>query len=321
MMTIEKTIVIPMGCARKRLDQTLAELLPEFSRTKLKEWLMEGAIRVNGQVVKPRFSVNGGEVVTLKAILAVQAAVWQPEPIPLNVVYEDEHLIVINKPAGMVVHPAAGNSNQTLLNALLYHAPSLHLLPRAGIIHRLDKLTSGILVIAKTLLAYQHLTRQLKARKITREYQAVASGLLLSGGTIDAPIGRHPLQRKRMAIIETGKQAISHYRVIKRFRAHTLVSVNLETGRTHQIRVHFAHIRHALLGDITYGGSLKLPKGATPPLVSELRTFNRQALHAHRLVFNHPVTAESVSFCVEMPEDMQQLLKVLACDHEKACLP
>ncbi len=310
---IQHSLTIPVDFAGLRLDQAVAKLLPDYSRALLQKWIKNGDLQVNGQTVKPRATVFGDETITLTAELEPQTD-WAAEPMPLNIVYEDEALLVLNKPAGIVVHPGSGNPDHTLLNALLFHAPDLKLLPRAGIIHRIDKDTSGLLVIAKTMPAYTSLVKQLKNRSIRREYQAVVCGTIISGGTVDAPIARHPLQRKRMAVSGMGKPAISHYRIAEKFREHTRLKVKLETGRTHQIRVHMAHIQHPIVGDPVYGGRLKLPKGATPALITTLRQFKRQALHAEELELTHPVTREIMNWQVEVPDDFAHLVEVLRED-------
>lgn len=271
---------------------------------------------MNGEPVKAKTRVLGGETVTVEATIKPQPE-WQAQAIALPIVYEDDALIVINKPAGLVVHPGAGNTNSTMLNALLHHAPSLKDLPRAGILHRLDKETSGLLVIAKTPAALKSLSHQLKKRTIEREYQTVVYGSMISGGTVDAPIDRHPLQRKRMAVVDTGKTAITHYRVMERFRAHTRLKVNLETGRTHQIRVHMAHIRHPIVGDPVYGGRVQLTKNMSEEMIAIMRQFKRQALHAFALGFIHPISGESVRFEADIPDDMKKLIKSLREDTEK----
>jgi 23S rRNA pseudouridine1911/1915/1917 synthase len=308
-----KVMMIPEELAGQRLDQALARMFPEYSRSKLKAWLLSGAITVDGGSPRPRDPVTGGESVEMRAVaeISVRAA---PEPISLDVVYEDEALLVINKPVGLVVHPGAGNPSGTLMNGLLHHASQLEQLPRAGIIHRLDKETSGLLLIGKTLEAYTALVRLLADRDISRNYVAVCNGVLTGGGTINEPIGRHPVDRKRMAIRSDGKPAVTHYKVKERFAAHTYISVALETGRTHQIRVHFAHRRHALLGDPVYGGRLALPAGASEELIKMLRGFKRQALHATRLELVHPHTAETLSLELPPPADFEGLLTALRED-------
>jgi len=314
---IHFNLIIPNDLGGTRLDQALAKLLPDYSRTLIQEWIKNANITVDNKSCKSRDTVIGGEVIVINAFRKAQPA-WEAEAIQLNIVYEDEALLVINKPVGMVVHPAAGNRSSTLLNALLHHAPVLKDLPRAGIIHRLDKDTSGLLVIAKTHQALMNLTQQMKARTITRIYQAVVCGLLTSGGMIDVPIGRHPIQRKRMAVIETGKPSVTHFRVIERYRNHTRIRVQLETGRTHQIRVHMAYARYPLLGDPVYGGRLQLPRGATPPLIEKLRSFKHQALHAQELGLVHPVTQKQMSWQAPLPEDLQELIRILKQDNTEA---
>ena len=310
---IQQTLIIPDEFAGMRLDQALAKLLPDYSRTQIQDWIKKQEITLDGAAPKTKSHVIGGENIVIDASLKEQQH-FAAEAIDLDVIFEDDSLLVINKPAGMVVHPAAGNVSHTLLNALLHHSPALHDLPRAGIIHRLDKDTTGLLVIAKTQQAYIKLSHQMKNRTIKRIYQAVVSGIFPSGGKVDEPIARHALQRKRMAVSETGKPAVTHYRVMERYRAHTRLKVQLETGRTHQIRVHMAHIHHPLLGDATYGGRLKLPKGATPPLIDKLRTFKRQALHAFELGLIHPVTQEEMLWRAPLPADMQELIECLRTD-------
>jgi 23S rRNA pseudouridine1911/1915/1917 synthase len=313
-MTADQTIrTIPDELAGQRLDQALARLFPEYSRSRLKAWLLDGAIIVDGTSPRPRDPVQGGENVILRLEPEVVVTA-QPEPIALDVVFEDESLMVINKPAGLVVHPGAGNYRGTLMNGLLHHAPELEKLPRAGIVHRLDKETSGLLLIGKTLPAHTALVRLLADREIARIYLAVCNGVLTGGGTIDAAIGRHRVDRKRMCVREDGKPAVTHYTVLERFAAHTYVRVKLETGRTHQIRVHFAHRRHALVGDPTYGGRLALPAGAGESLIVVLRGFRRQALHAARLEFVHPISGKALSFKSPPPPDFENLLAALGED-------
>ena len=308
-----QTRSIPDELAGLRLDQALARMFPEYSRSRLKEWLLSGAITVDGGARRPRDAVAGGESIEMQ-VQAETLVRDKPEPISLNIVFEDEQLLVINKPAGLVVHPGAGNPTGTLMNGLLHHAPELEEVPRAGIIHRIDKDTSGLLLVAKTLQAHTVLVRRLAERDISRQYLAVCRGVLTGGGTISEPLGRHPVDRKRISVQQKGKPAITHYTVIERFRAFTYVDVKLETGRTHQIRVHFAHRRHALVGDPVYGGRLALPSGASQELVETLRRFKRQALHAARLRLAHPVHEETVEFSVPPPADFQHLLDVLRED-------
>ena len=288
-------------------------MFPEYSRSRLKEWLLAGAISVDGGAKRPRDAVTGGETVVLRP--QVEPAVTaEPEPIDLDIVFEDEQLLVVNKPPGLVVHPGAGNPAGTLMNGLLHHAPVLEQVPRAGIIHRIDKDTSGLLLIAKTLTAHTELVRLLASRDISRTYLAVCNGVLTGGGTIDEPIARHPVDRKRMSIRQNGKTAITHYTVIERFRGFTYIEVKLETGRTHQIRVHFAHRRHALVGDPVYGRRLALPSGASEELVKKLRHFKRQALHAARLAFDHPESGEPVALEVSPPADFLDLIEIMQRD-------
>ncbi len=312
-----ETKAIPEELAGLRLDQALARMFPEYSRSRLKDWLLDGAITVDGVARRPRDAVAGGERVVLEAP-AEPVVRDLPEPIALDVVFEDDDLLVVNKPAGLVVHPGAGNPAGTLMNGLLHHAPVLGGMPRAGIIHRIDKDTSGLLLVAKSLRAHTVLVRRLADRAISRRYLAVCTGVLTGGGTIDAPLGRHPVDRKRVSVQPEGRAAVTHYRVIERFRAHTYVSVRLETGRTHQIRVHFAHRRHALVGDPVYGGRLALPAGASEALNDELRRFRRQALHAAQLVLDHPITGAPLDLSVPPPEDFQRLLEALRADVQEA---
>ena len=304
---------VPDELAGLRLDQALARMFPGYSRSRLKEWLLAGAITVDGISMRPRDAVSGGERVDMR-VRAEPVVRDQPEPIALDIVFEDDDLLVINKPAGLVVHPGAGNPAGTLMNGLLHHVASLEEVPRAGIIHRIDKETSGLLLVAKTLQAHTALVRLLADREISRRYLAICNGVLTGGGTIDEPLARHPVDRKRMSVQQNGKPAITHYTVIERFRAFTYVDVRLDTGRTHQIRVHFAHRRHALVGDPVYGGRLALPPGASDELIDVLRRFKRQALHAARLSFEHPTRRERVDFEVAPPADFQRLLEVLRRD-------
>ncbi|MGB1580327.1 MAG: 23S rRNA pseudouridine(1911/1915/1917) synthase RluD [Nevskiales bacterium] len=300
--------------AGQRLDKLLAELLPEYSRSRLQAWLRQGYVRVDGEQRRPRDATSEGEHVTIQPQAEVVVDV-EAQAMPLNIVYEDDALIVINKPMGLVVHPGAGNRNGTLQNALLHHAPELEQVPRAGIVHRLDKDTTGLMVVARTLKAHTALVAAMQAREIRREYEATVYGVLTAGGHVQTLMGRHPRDRKRMAVVQGGgREAITHYRVLKRFRAHSHLRLKLETGRTHQIRVHMQHIRHPLVGDSTYGGRLRLPAGASPALRESLQGFRRQALHACRLALQHPVHAELMQWDAPLPEDMQALLGVLQAD-------
>ena len=304
---------IPDEAAGRRLDAVLAELFPEYSRSRLSAWIKSGDVQVDGAPARPRDPVRGGEAVALTVVEDVQTHAVA-EDIPLDVLYEDEHLFVLDKPAGLVVHPGAGNPAGTLVNALLHRDPGLDRLPRAGIVHRLDKDTSGVMVVARTLPAHTALVAQLSAREVHRQYLAIVVGALVSGGTAAAPIDRHPRDRLRMAVREDGKDAVTHYRLRERFRAHTALECRLETGRTHQIRVHMAHLKHPIVGDPLYGGSLKLPKGASDALIAALRGFKRQALHAEVLEFAHPVTGARVRCEAPVPDDMQSLMRLLRED-------
>ncbi|MBI3897037.1 MAG: 23S rRNA pseudouridine(1911/1915/1917) synthase RluD [Gammaproteobacteria bacterium] len=304
---------IPGDYAGRRLDQALAALFPDITRSQLQQWIEEGRVALDDRVPRKRDKVAGGERVEIR-LPPPKDATPAAEAIPLELVYEDDSLLVINKPAGLVVHPGAGNAAGTLLNALLHHAPALADLPRAGIVHRLDKETSGLLVVAKTERVRQRLIRQLEARDVGREYIAIVSGVLISGGTVDAPIGRHLRDRTRMAVTDRGKEAISHYRVLKKYRAHTLVQVNLQSGRTHQIRVHMAHVGYPVVGDPVYGGRLRLPTGASAALTELLRGFKRQALHAAKLSLTHPESDEPLCWIASVPSDMSVLMEALSQD-------
>ena len=317
--TVRLSGQIPESAAGERVDKALAALFPDYSRARLTEWLRAGQVRVDRASPRPRDKVRGGEWVEVEAAVEAETA-WQAQALPLEVVHEDESILVVNKPPGLVVHPAAGNPDRTLVNALLHHAPELSAIPRAGVVHRLDKETSGLLVVARTLAAQAALVRQLQERTVKREYDAVVAGVLTGGGSVDAPIGRHPVQRKRMAVVETGKPAVSHYRVLERFAAHTLIRVALETGRTHQIRVHMAHIRHPIVGDPVYGGRLRLPGGCSEALREALRGFRRQALHAGRLGLVHPATGEPMEWRVKPPADMAALVAALR-EHAEGAEP
>ncbi len=301
---------IPAELAGQRVDHALVALFPTYSRARLQQWLREGMISVDGATPRAKDKVRGGEQVTLSA-QPIAETVWAAEEVSFRIVYEDESLIVVDKPAGLLVHPGAGNPAGTLVNGLLHHAPELAGIPRGGIVHRLDKDTSGLLVVARTLVAHKALVEQLQERSMGREYEAVACGVLTAGGTVDEPIGRHPRVRTRMGVVERGKPAVTHYRVIERFAAHTWLRVKLETGRTHQIRVHMAHIRYPLVGDPEYGGRLRLPAGSSAALQDRLRGFGRQALHAARLSLRHPVSGESLEWTAPLPADMTDLIAAL----------
>jgi 23S rRNA pseudouridine1911/1915/1917 synthase len=311
--TVRLSLEIPSAQAGQRLDQALAALLPDYSRSRIKAWIDEGAVLVDGSASRPRDKVFGGEKIEVAATLPEEGAA-QPQTIPLQIVFEDKHVLVLDKPAGLVVHPGAGNPDSTLQNALLAHDPQLAILPRAGIVHRLDKDTSGLLIVARTLPAHTALVRMLEERAIHREYEAVCRGVMTAGGTVDAPIDRHPTDRVRMAIRQGGRESVTHYRVIRRFRAHTHVRVQLETGRTHQIRVHLAHIGYPIVGDKVYGGRLALPRGVAEEVRTALREFPRQALHAARLQLEHPVKGKPIDVTSPLPADMAGLLALLAAD-------
>lgn len=308
--------IFPDKWAGERVDQALAKLFPDYSRSRLQTWLKEGQILIDGQIKRAKDKVLGGEKVELHVILVSENS-WDAEDIPLNIIYEDEQLLVINKSAGMVVHPAVGNFSGTMLNALLHYAPELEAIPRAGIVHRLDKETSGLLVVARTLQAQKLLVEQLQARSFLREYDAIVNGGVTAGGSIKQPIGRHSVNRKRMAVNSNGKPAITHYRLNERFRLHTKLTVKLETGRTHQIRVHMAYINHPLLGDPVYGGRFKIPAASDESFVGVLKNFKRQALHARHLGLIHPVSKEFIEWDADVPQDMLDLQSTLRLDLKK----
>lgn len=301
---------IPPELAGERLDVALAKQFPEHSRSRIKNWIADKCVRVNGKIVKPRDKVSADDAVEILATVSTQNN-WEGQNIALDIIYEDDDLLVINKPIGLVVHPGAGNPDSTLVNALLHHCPDLSNIPRCGIVHRIDKDTSGLLVVAKTLQAQTSLVQQLQKHEVAREYLAICHGSIISGGTIDKAIGRHPKKRTQMAVAPLGKPAITHYRTIEKFKGFTYVQVNLETGRTHQIRVHFADMNHPLVGDQTYGNKTLLPKNPTESLKSAIKNFKRQALHAHSLTLTHPTSKQEMRWTVDMPEDMQALLDIL----------
>ena len=301
----------------QRLDQTLAELFPEYSRSRLKTWIEADLVKLNDRITNiPREKVFGGE--RIEIIVEVEDETrFEAENIPLNIVYEDDDIIVINKPKDLVVHPGAGNPNGTVLNALLYHYPPISEVPRAGIVHRLDKDTTGLMVVAKTIPAQTKLVRDLQKRKITREYEAVASGMMTKGGTVDQPMARHATKRTLMAVHPMGKPAVTHYRIMENYRNYTRLRLRLETGRTHQIRVHMAHIAHPLLGDQTYGGRPRPPKNASEDFMEVLCNFKRQALHAVMLRLAHPITGEIMEWYAPLPDDFVELLNALKADYLK----
>ncbi len=301
---------VPVDCGGQRLDQALAQLFPDFSRSRLQQWIKAGEVAVDGKRLRPRDKVLGGEQIVIAGRVEQDETV-SAQPLALEIVYEDAALLVLNKPAGLVVHPGAGNPDGTVQNALLHHLSDLAGVPRAGLVHRLDKDTSGLMVVAKTLTAHKSLVEQLSLRTVRREYFALVAGTFTAGGTVTAPIGRHPRDRKRMAVTHGGRPAVTHYRIERRYRAHTLVKASLETGRTHQIRVHLAHIGHPLVGDPVYGGRMLLPKGASEELREGLRGFRRQALHAARLGLEHPVSGEAMAWEAPLPADFEQLLTLM----------
>ena len=310
---IKQTATVSAEDCGRRLDQIAAELFADYSRSRLQQWIKSGELTVDGRQQTPKFKLLGGEQLTISAELKAEGD-WHAEEIALNIVYEDSQLIVINKPANFVVHPAAGNRQGTLLNALLFHCPQLESVPRAGIVHRLDKDTTGLMVVAKTLAAHTDLVAQLQARSVSREYEAVVSGVMTGGGLVDQPIGRHPKQRKKMAVVRDGKEARTHYRGLERFAGHSYIRLKLETGRTHQIRVHMATIKYPIVGDDTYAGRFKVHKGISPGLREALQGFGRQALHARELGLVHPESGEFMSWSTELPDDMHNLLSALRED-------
>ena len=302
--------------AGRRLDVVLAELFPEYSRSRLKIWIEQGQVLVNGQTAKPKYKISGDEELQLSVQTIESEEDCAAEDIPLDIIYQDESIIVINKAADFVVHPAAGHYSGTLQNALLHHDASLAAIPRAGIVHRIDKDTTGLMVVARNLRSHKYLVDQIQNHEVVREYQAVVYGVMTGGGMVDQPIGRHPRDRIKMAVRENGREAITHYRLLKRFREHSHIKVQLETGRTHQIRVHMSYLRHSIVGDPVYAGRHRVPAGALPELVNYLQTFKRQALHAWRLSFVHPETGEDVSYEAPLPDDMRQLIELLQRDLE-----
>lgn len=304
------TLTLPFSHEGQRFDAVLAELLPEHSRARIQQWIKEGHILLEGQRVKPKEKVIGGEQVSLNLTLQPSER-WEAQSIPLDVVYEDEHLIVLNKPVGLVVHPAAGNPDETLVNALLHHYPELACLPRAGIVHRLDKDTSGLMVVARSAVAHTSLVNQLQSRTMGRQYEALVLGDVTGGGSVDAPIGRHPNQRLKMAVINSGKPAYTDYGVLQQWPGVAHLRVKLKTGRTHQIRVHLAHVRLPIIGDTLYASNPRYPRGASPELLKTIQSFGRQALHAKRLELVHPATNELMSWEIDLPEDMTHLIALL----------
>ncbi|MGX5220797.1 MULTISPECIES: 23S rRNA pseudouridine(1911/1915/1917) synthase RluD [Pseudomonas] len=313
--SIQLSAEVPSDLGGQRLDQIAAQLFAEHSRSRLTAWIKEGLLTVDGKVIRPRDIVHGGAQLELNAEQEAQGE-WIAQDIALDIVYEDDDILVINKPAGLVVHPAAGHSDGTLLNALLHHVPDIVNVPRAGIVHRLDKDTTGLMVVAKNIQAQTQLVDQLQKRTVSRIYECVVIGVITAGGKIDAPIGRSSSQRQRMTVTDGGKQAISHYRVLERFRSHTHARVKLETGRTHQIRVHMSHVGFPLIGDPVYAGRFRIPPAASPTLVQSLKEFPRQALHARFLELDHPVTGKRMKWESALPDDLVWLLTLLRQDRE-----
>lgn len=300
--------------AGKRLDVVLAELFPEYSRSRLKIWIDQGQVLINGGVAKPKKKMSGDEELQLTVQVIESDVPCEAEDIPLDIIHQDEAIIVVNKPAGLVVHPAAGHYTGTLQNALLYFDESLVGVPRAGIVHRLDKDTTGLMVVARNLTSHKYLVDQIQQHEVVREYQAVVHGVMTGGGMVDKPIGRHPHDRIKMTVREDGREAVTHYRLQERFREHSHLKVQLETGRTHQIRVHMSHLRHPIVGDPVYAGRQRIPAGASTELVQYLQGFKRQALHAWRLSFEHPESGEEVTYEAPLPDDMQKLITMLHTD-------
>jgi len=314
MGTINVDKVVPAEHAGERLDRAAALLFDEYSRAELTRWITAGQLTVNGQVLKPKIRVVGGEVLSLLAIRTVREAWQEAQAIALDILYEDDDLLVLNKPVGLVVHPGAGNPSGTLVNGLLHHRAELTRLPRAGVVHRLDKDTSGVMVVAASELAQVRLTRMIQNRKVHRQYVCVCEGRMVAGRDVDLPIGRDPHMRTRQAVSEDGKAAFTEFRVRERFRAHTLVDARLHTGRTHQIRVHSQSIGYPLVGDRRYGARGRLPQGASTELIALVHGFPRQALHAHELAFEHPVSGAEMQFSAPWPEDFCGLVEGLRVD-------
>ena len=314
MRPISVNQMIPAEYAGERVDRVAAQLLSDFSRAELTRWIAAGELTLDGQTVKPKTKVAGGEHLRLDAQRTVREAWEEPQAMPLEVLYEDEDLIILNKPAGLVVHPGAGNRDQTLVNGLLHYRPALGQLARAGVVHRLDKETSGVMVVAASELAQLRLSRMIASRRVQRRYVCVCEGRMVAGQDVDAPIGRDPHVRTRQAVREDGKPAQTQFRVQERFRTHTLVDARLLTGRTHQIRVHMQSIGYPLVGDRRYGARGKVPGGSSPSLIEVVHGFRRQALHAQALAFEHPITGEEVSASTDWPDDFDVLVTALRAD-------
>ncbi|QEW05349.1 23S rRNA pseudouridine(1911/1915/1917) synthase RluD [Nitrincola iocasae] len=311
---------VPAEMYGLRLDQAVSQLFPEYSRSRLQSWIKEGALQVNGEARRPRDKLNGGEKITVSVEIA-SIDRHAAQDIPLDIVYEDDDILILNKPSGLVVHPAAGHADGTLLNALLHHCPAIGHVPRAGIVHRLDRDTTGLMVVAKTIQAQTELVAQLQDRSMGREYEAIVHGVMTGGGCVDEPMARHSKNRLKMAVVGVGKEAITHYRVLEKFRSHTHIRLKLETGRTHQIRVHMSHINYPLVGDPLYSGRVRLTKGASEEMRELLKHFRRQALHAKKLELWHPQTGQQMSWEIDLPTDFEALRRVLKedadnCDYE-----
>jgi 23S rRNA pseudouridine1911/1915/1917 synthase len=305
------TAIIPDDHCGLRLDKSLAILFPQYSRARIQHWISNSHVHVNGDPKENKYKVAGGEHIELEVMLEAQDPGLSPEDIPLDIAYEDEHILVINKPAGLVVHPGAGNHSGTLMNALLYYDQRQANLPRAGIVHRLDKDTSGLMVVARSVDAHAALVEKLQNHLVDRYYYAIVRGQMISGGTFDDPIGRHPTERTKMAVSDRGKPACTHFSIVKKFKRHTWVEAHLETGRTHQIRVHFAAHKFPLVGDSVYAPRIQRVANVPAELNEILCHFPRQALHAFQLSFQHPVTGKAMSWETPMPEDLQQLIAML----------
>ncbi|MFZ9341853.1 MAG: 23S rRNA pseudouridine(1911/1915/1917) synthase RluD [Candidatus Methylopumilus sp.] len=318
----ERLLVIPESHAGLRVDVALQQLLPEFSRSKLQEWIKSEFVFVNQSRVSSKHKVYAGDEIKIIVQQSPEHNAFLPEAIPLDIIFEDETLLVINKPAGMVVHPAVGNWSGTLLNALLHHCPDIAHVPRCGIVHRLDKETSGLLVVAKTLSTQTHLVQQLQARTVKREYRAIVWGQLWKNGVVNQPIGRHPSIRTRMAIHLSGKPAVTHYEILERFGVHTYLRCNLETGRTHQIRVHMQYLKAPIVGDPVYGLKSIMPiKSMSDKLRQHILGFHRQALHAIRLGLIHPLSGEVMEWSIDLPDDMKTLLEMIRLEHSDVAEP
>lgn len=311
---IQLTTIIHESQLGKRLDQALAQLFTNYSRSHIKEWILGNCVQVNGKISnKPKKKVLGKEVITIAAPEKT-SDLWEPQNIKLDIIYEEDDILVINKPRNQIVHPGAGKNHGTILNALLHHYPPIANVPRAGIVHRLDKNTTGLMVVAKNIRAHNKLTQALQTHKITREYEGVVIGTIISGSTITQPIARHPTKHTKMAVHPMGKLAVTHYRIIQHFRAHTHLRLRLETGRTHQIRVHMSHIKHPLVGDPLYSCCLRLPKYASKTLINAMSAFDRQALHATTLRLYHPISGSQMEWHAPLPLDMTNLIDALKSD-------